>query len=82
MFAGGPLSKACGDQLAVAGVKLTSIYAATEVGLPTPTFYPENPTEKDRSAMEWEWVQINDRFNPRWEPQGDGTYELHLLVCC
>ena len=32
------------------------------------------------AAEDWSWMAFSPRVKPRWEPQGDGTYELHFLV--
>ena len=79
-FAGGPLSQKCGDDLVAAGVKITSLYAATEIGLPTPIFDPEPCSAGVRDPMDWEWVEICDDVKARWDPQGDGSFELQILV--
>ncbi|KAI0698168.1 hypothetical protein BC835DRAFT_1413297 [Cytidiella melzeri] len=82
IFAGGPLSKKCGDDLAMAGVKISSMYAGTEFGGASIPFYPEKPTpEDDRTPLDWEWLKFNPRYKPRWIPQGDGSYELQLMSC-
>lgn len=65
-----------GDLLVDAGVKLNVTYGGTEFGINT-TFLPS----PDKDPKDWEYMQLNDQMNPRWVPQGDGTFELQLLVC-
>ncbi|KAJ7052189.1 acetyl-CoA synthetase-like protein [Mycena amicta] len=68
---GGPLPSLIGDELITAGVKLTSMYGATELNL-------------DRTAAEtkeWSWTKFSKRANVRWAAQGDGTFECQFLVC-
>ncbi|KAF9244919.1 putative aminoadipate reductase [Melanogaster broomeanus] len=72
---GGPLSKKTGEALVAAGVKLSSIYGATELG--TLTYAFRNPTEQNL----WEWVRFTRNSRIRWAPQGDGTYECQILTC-
>ncbi|KAI0345580.1 acetyl-CoA synthetase-like protein [Trametopsis cervina] len=81
LFAGGPLSTKCGDELAAAGVKISSIYAGTEFGAATDPFYPKEPGEFDRTPLDWEWLRFNPRFNVRWVPQGDGSFECQFMAC-
>ena len=33
-----------------------------------------------KTLADWEWMEFGDYVQPRWEPQGDGTYELQLMV--
>lgn len=83
-FAGGPLARKSGDALVAAGVKLCSVYGATELGSVSKAFDWEakdsNPPVK--SLKDWEWMQISDLTTPRWDAQGDGTFELNFLVRC
>ncbi|KAF7798276.1 hypothetical protein EIP86_009494 [Pleurotus ostreatoroseus] len=83
VYAGGPLSKKAGDKLVAAGVKLTSVYGATEFGSVALAYYPDKPEDASydiRAPQDWEWLQMNPRYTLRWIPQGDGTYELHVLA--
>ena len=81
VFGGGPLSTETGDKLVHVGVKLVVAYGGTEFGAPM-TVYPEG--KSDDAPIEpnedWSWMRLNERMNPRWVAQGDGTYELQLLV--
>lgn len=83
MFAGGPLSTANGNRLVEAGVNLQCTYGLTECGGPSmgyrvdPSLPPEAPV---KTKWDWEWLELSDRMHPRWIAQGDGSYELHLLV--
>ena len=86
MFAGGPLSSANGTKLVAGGVPLFAVYGATEFGTLTClldstddlTATEPNPSGKTRD--DWEWMQLPSQCSPRWVPEGDGTYELQLLV--
>lgn len=82
-FAGGPLSDANGDRLAEAGVKLFSIYGGTEFGGPSQVFDTDDSQGPDgdcKTSRDWAWMKFSETMNPRMISQGDGTYELHLLV--
>ncbi|KAI6097310.1 putative aminoadipate reductase [Pisolithus croceorrhizus] len=72
-YAGGPLSKKAGDTLVNAGVKLGSVYGATEVS----SFTSCIRTPDDQK--EWEWVRPGPNTRIRWEPLGDGTFECQVL---
>ena len=76
MYAGGPLATGFGDQLASAGVTVTSMYGGTESGAATRFWPPAN-----RRPEDWAWLAMADRAHPRWVDAGDGQYELQLLVC-
>ncbi|KAH0833866.1 putative nonribosomal peptide synthetase [Lanmaoa asiatica] len=75
MFAGGPLARKTGDALVAAGVKLSSVYGATEFCAITYSF--RSPTDQ---AL-WEWVRFGPNQRIRWAAQEDGTYECHVLTC-
>jgi hypothetical protein len=57
-----------------AGVKLTSVYGATEFGAITCIL--RNEVEQKF----WEWVRFGQYSTIRWAPQDDGTYECQVLV--
>ena len=57
------------------GVCITPVYGATEFGAPS-YFFRKEGDEKD-----WEYLSFSDKVNIRWDPQGDGTYEIQFLVC-
>lgn len=81
VYAGGPLAKKCGDDLVARGVKLFTIYGGTEFGGPTLAFYSDAGAHGDvRTPRDWEWMQFSPAVRCRWVPQGDGSYELQLLV--
>ena len=85
VFAGGPLSTAGGNKLVEAGVRLQSTYGLTECGGPSKCYRVDQSLPPDapvKTKWDWEWLEMSDRVKPRWIPQGDGTYELHLLVSC
>lgn len=56
------------------GVYLQPVYGATEFGAPS-YFFRRQVDEKD-----WEYLEFPDLINIHWDPQGDGTFELQLLV--
>ncbi|KAL1718570.1 hypothetical protein EV715DRAFT_291179 [Schizophyllum commune] len=70
-FGGGPLSEAIGDGLSAVGVKLRSVYGATEFGVPTHLF----PTHEE-DWKEWCWIEVDPSANLEWAKQSDGTEEL------
>jgi hypothetical protein len=57
-----------------AGVRLRSLYGATEIGTPTPLLPNEATIE------EWEWMKFWDATDVQWETQGDGMYEAIFRV--
>lgn len=66
-----------------AGVRLHCTYGLTECGSPSKGYVVDESLPLDapvRTKWDWEWIEINDSMNPRWVPQGDGSYELQLLV--
>ena len=74
-----------GDKLTRAGVHLFSVYGCTEYGvytrvLDTVDVLGERATA-EKTKDDWMWLTfMEERMKLRWEPQGDGTYELHVLV--
>ncbi|KAH8102928.1 hypothetical protein BXZ70DRAFT_927267 [Cristinia sonorae] len=81
-FAGGPLSDANGAKLAAAGVRLFSVYGGTEFGSPSRVFDVDDSQgldSKRKTSQDWAWMQFSAGANPVFVPQGDGTYELHLM---
>ncbi|KAI5990800.1 putative aminoadipate reductase [Pisolithus marmoratus] len=72
-YGGGPLAKKAGDALVNAGVKLGSVYGATE----TSAFTTCIRTPDDQK--EWEWVRPGPHTCIRWAPLGDGTFECQVL---
>ena len=81
MYAGGPLAKKSGDELVAAGVKLLPIYGGTEFGCPTLAFYNTGKRGDIRTLEDWEWMQFDtEAVDVRFIPQGDGSYELQVLV--
>ena len=77
MYAGGPLSTAVGDELARAGVPLSNMYGGTEFGSPLKPWDQQPPETLGR---DWAWYIIHEDSNSKFEPQGDGTYELVVHV--
>lgn len=81
--AGGPLSTKAGERLLAGGVKLISVYGSTECGACSRLFdidYESDAADK-KTKDDWEWYAFTDCITRRWIPQGDGTYELQILVC-
>lgn len=66
------------------GVKLNILYGSTEGGNSIVGFDLDDSKGPDapwRTSADWEYCKFAEYTKPRWVPQGDGTYELHLLVC-
>ncbi|EGO19943.1 hypothetical protein SERLADRAFT_418199 [Serpula lacrymans var. lacrymans S7.9] len=76
-FAGGALAPKVGNALVSAGVRLSPIYGGTEFGAPADCF----PRKGQPIIWDWEWMKFTAMTNIRWIPQGDGTYECHVLTC-
>ncbi|KIO03672.1 hypothetical protein M404DRAFT_1001160 [Pisolithus tinctorius Marx 270] len=72
-YGGGPLAKKAGDALVNAGVKLGSVYGATE----TAAFTTCIRTPEDQK--EWEWVRPGPNTRLRWAPLDDGAFECQVL---
>ncbi|KAL1690000.1 hypothetical protein GGG16DRAFT_103376 [Schizophyllum commune] len=70
-FGGGPLGEVIGNQLVDMGIKLRSIYGATEFGAPSRL----RPTHEE-DWKECGWVELDTDACLAWEEQGDGTQEL------
>ena len=75
-------------------MKLYALYGSTEIGGPSllvqvgeriPHRADDAVDAADSGSdimapEDWSWVALSVRLKTRWEPQGDGTYELHFLV--
>lgn len=63
-------------------MRLFACYGATEFGTLTCVFDDDvdGPSPIGKTRADWEWMQLPKECKPRWVPQGDGTYELQLLV--
>lgn len=59
-----------------AGVIISTDYGSTEIGPPAQAF----PRKQDLLDGDWDWVRFNPNVTPRWVPQGDGLFELQMLV--
>lgn len=81
MFGGGPLPPAIGAKLVEAGVPIVSVYGGTEFGSPT-KIWDETPGSIAPSKPDenWAWLQFSNAATVRMIPQGDGTYELVVIV--
>ena len=79
IYGGGPLSISVGDKLVQAGVNLCNGYGGTEFGNPVLPWdrIPRTSTKPD---PDWYWFRVAEDANVRFEPQGDGSYELVVLV--
>lgn len=66
------------------GVHLVVGYGTTEVGTTVADFSAYDVEQLNPAINQvpedWEWVTIDRICKPRWVDQGDGTYELQLLV--
>ncbi|PPQ75729.1 hypothetical protein CVT24_002582 [Panaeolus cyanescens] len=72
---GAPMPPKTGNLLVKAGVQLTSVYGGTEIGcISVPFSNTEGPED-------WEYTAFDNSLNIRWDPQGDGTFELQFLAC-
>ena len=72
-----------GNKLTAAGVKLYSTYGTTELGSVTKILDVDDSDTRSvdaKTSAEWSWLTFTDRVKCRWIPEGDGTYELHVLV--
>ncbi|GJE98682.1 putative NRPS-like protein biosynthetic cluster [Phanerochaete sordida] len=76
IYGGGPLALSTGDKLVQAGVPLRNGYGGTEFGNPTMP-WDQIPRTSSKPDPDWAWYRVPvDAPNIKWEPQGDGTYEL------
>lgn len=57
-----------------AGVNLVSIYGTTETGAIS------DGRRREEDFKEWGWFEVSAPVKVRWMPQGDGTFELQVLV--
>ena len=74
-FGGGPLPVKVGQKLWTAGVQLASVYGGTEFAVPVGL-----ADKQDIADGDWMWMRFSEAQKVRWEPQGDDTYELQILV--
>ena len=77
------MSQKSGDKLVAAGVKLYSCYGGTEYGVHTKILDADDsqgPDANVKTSADWEWVAFPDSMECRWDPQGDGSYELQCIV--
>ena len=80
MFGGGSLSPSAGAKLASAGVNMLTVYGSTENGGVAYSLDKRDPLLEIYAHPGIQWLKPSPHCNPRWAPQGDGTYELQLLV--
>lgn len=72
-YAGGPLSKDCGDYLVSQGVRVGNGYGTTEVG-PVCDIYTSEP------ISDWEYFKLHSAISIKALPMGDNTFELVVLA--
>ncbi|KAF5318761.1 hypothetical protein D9619_011064 [Psilocybe cf. subviscida] len=77
VYSGGPLPSETGRQLVRAGVRLVSMYGGTEFGIPV--HFTRQAPRTSEVDYPWEYFSLDENVNARFEPQGDGTYELQFL---
>jgi hypothetical protein len=58
------------------GIKLISLYGGTEFGLPLRFL----TSAVGRDPEDWPYLEFSDSASPRWADQGNGSFELQLLV--
>ncbi|EKM60508.1 uncharacterized protein PHACADRAFT_246502 [Phanerochaete carnosa HHB-10118-sp] len=76
LFGGAQLAVSTGDKLVQMGVRLQSTYGGTEFANPSMAWGGVLVTIA-RPNPDWAWFCAPpDAPNIKWEPQGDGTYEL------
>lgn len=73
------MSLAVGNRLVEAGVPLNNGYGATEFGSPALP-WDEISRTSTKPDPDWYWYRMTDTKHTRFEPQGDGTYEMVLMV--
>jgi len=79
-FAGGPLPSAVSSKLFSAGVQIVTAYGSTETGTVAMSMRQDDPSLTGSPRLDPLWVKFFDYCHPRWVPEGNGTYELQLLV--
>lgn len=75
------MSKVVGDKMVQEGVKIYCGYGGTEFGNPM-KFWDETPGSLAPLEVDhdWDYKVVSKLATVRWEPQGDGQYELVILV--
>ena len=66
-----------------AGVRLYNVWGTTEVGIPSTIIEPDDSEglESDvKTSADWAYFTFTDRYKFRWIPEGDGSYEMQVLV--
>lgn len=78
------MSEKVGRQLVDAGVPLAVWYGGTEFGPPVKILDIDNNPETaaiKKTKDDWQYIEIeSDMIKHRWVPEGDGTYELQIIV--
>lgn len=75
-YAGGPLARKVGDSLSAAGIHISCLYGATEIGCVTTLF----GGDALRGPGDWSYVRFDEPACVRWVRQADGTFESQFLV--
>jgi hypothetical protein len=68
------MNKAIGDELTDKGVNIYPGYGSTETGFMN-VIFPREPRGKD-----WEYFEFTDHIKPGLLDDGDGHFEMHLIV--
>ncbi|THU93668.1 acetyl-CoA synthetase-like protein [Dendrothele bispora CBS 962.96] len=74
-YGAGPLSKSVGDKLVEGGVNVQNCYGLTEAGPPF-TFLTRR-----RPGFDWQYGRFAEHVKPRFVPEEEGKYILHLQNC-
>ncbi|KAF9007727.1 acetyl-CoA synthetase-like protein [Hymenopellis radicata] len=75
-FSGGTLSTQVGNNLSQRGIKLSSIYGATEYGAPVHTV----PRVRDIADGDWSYIRFDSRAAIQWVSRGSGLYEAIIMA--
>ncbi|KAF9479408.1 acetyl-CoA synthetase-like protein [Pholiota conissans] len=72
-YSGGAISPSVSQEMRSNGVKLASCYGSTEFA----SIALSDTTSKNEE--DWDYLDFSPRYNIRWVPQGDGTYECQVI---
>ncbi|KIP12189.1 hypothetical protein PHLGIDRAFT_371020 [Phlebiopsis gigantea 11061_1 CR5-6] len=78
IYGGGPLAHSVGARLVDAGVHLANGYGGTEFGSPMLP-WDRVPRSSGAPDGDWYWFRVAPVANVRFEPQGDGQFELVVV---
>jgi hypothetical protein len=68
------MAERIGNELAMAGVNIKTLYGGTEFGPVT------RPTLERGYEKYWDYMDFSPKANIRWVYDGDGKYECQFLV--